>query len=698
MPNSPLRRPAWPRFLRSPGRRLVGVFALFILLPGAFLGIFALRVLRQESQLARQRTRESLERTAEEIGRDLDAEFRQWNDAARSAASLKRPLDVDSFPKIIGQAFTEPGGGVFLSISEERLVVFPPGALLYVSRNSAPAQTGLSRPLAGLAEAESLEITQKDYPRAIRAYRNLFDSAAAGSRPLLLQRLARTLRKAGRLEEAIGAYRDLRSLDVVWIGGLPSDLIARAELCSLASERGDTVDLARESLAFYRDLASGKWLLDKQRYLYYSDLGRTWCRNSQAKGRAFAAETDPQTKPGAPAAAEAGEFNSLRATEGRRLALSSAADDFLKNPRTILPGTGLAYLAFRNTDPFAAILISADVLQSRWWPRILSSRGEDLEAVLYAGDGSPVIGSPPSATPSFAVTHDLRIDDKPWLLQIWPRRPEAIYTDVRQRRTLSLMMLGFVMVMLAFGGYLTVRIIKRELEIARLRADFVSTVSHEFRSPLTGIRQLGGMLLDGRVTDPEKQQGYFKMIVQESDRLSRLVENILDFSRMEEGRKEYRFEPLDPSPWLRTLVADFVTEIAMHGTVVEADIPDGLPPISADKEALGSAVRNLLDNAVKYSPGSKIVWLDAGAEGGAVKISVRDKGVGISEHDQKRIFDRFYRAEGEISKRIKGAGLGLSLVKHVVTAHNGTVECRSKVGEGSIFTIRLPSLPDRGGA
>jgi signal transduction histidine kinase len=258
-------------------------------------------------------------------------------------------------------------------------------------------------------------------------------------------------------------------------------------------------------------------------------------------------------------------------------------------------------------------------------------------------------------------------------------------------------MLGFVTVLLAFGSYLTVRIVKRELEIARLRADFVSTVSHEFRSPLTGIRQLGGMLLDGRVADPEKQRGYFKMIVQESDRLSRLVENILDFSRMEEGRREYRFEPLDPSPWLRTLVADFVTEIAANGAAVEADIQDGLPPISADKEALGSAVRNLLDNAVKYSPGLKTVWLDAGAEGNAVKISVRDKGVGISEHDRKRIFDRFYRAEGEISKRIKGAGLGLSLVKHVVTAHGGTVECQSRVGEGSIFTIRLPAVPVRGG-
>ena len=676
MPNSSLRRPARPRSLRGPAQRLVGVFALFILLPGAFLGVFALRVLRQESQLAGQRTRESLERTAEEIGRELDAEFRRWNEAARSAASLERPLVVDSFPEIVTQAFSEPGGGVFLSISDGRLEVFPTGALSYVSRSPAPAQTAPIRLPAGLAEAESLEIARKDYSSAIRAYRNLFDSAAGGSQPLILQRLARTLRKAGRLEEAVGAYRNLRRLDAAWIGGLPSDLIAQAELCSLASERGEPAGLAQEAMAFYRDLTTGKWLLDKPRYLYYSDLGRTWCRDSRV---------------------ESAEFNSLLATEERRLALSHAAEDFLNDSQTFLPGKDTAYLAFRNTDPFAAVLISAEVLGSHWWPQILSARGEDLEAVLYAADGSAVFGSSPPATPPFVVKRDLRIDDTSWLLQVWPGRPEEIYADIRQRRTLSLTMLGFVTVLLAFGGYLTVRIVKRELEIARLRADFVSTVSHEFRSPLTGIRQLGGMLLDGRVTDEEKQRGYFKMIVQESDRLSRLVENILDFSRMEEGRKEYRFAPLDPSPWLRMLVADFVTEIAANGAAVEADIPDGLPPISADKEALGSAVRNLLDNAVKYSPGSKTVWLDAGAEGDAVKISVRDKGVGISEYDRKRIFDRFYRAEGEISKRIKGVGLGLSLVKHVVTAHGGKVECRSRIGEGSIFTIRIPAVPVRGG-
>ena len=675
MPNPPARRPARPRFFQGPSHKLIGVFILFILLPGAFLGIFALRVLRQEGQLGRQRTRERLERTAEEIGRDLDSEFRRWTDAVRTAAGV-RLFDSSSFPDIFRQALLEPGVGVYLAGSDKGLEAFPAGALLYVMPGMVPSRNSPGRIPAGLTEAESLELAREDYSNAIRAYRSLLDSADAGLRPLVLQRLARTLRKAGKTEEAAGVYRELQRLDTVWIGGLPSDLIAQSELCSLAAERGDSVGLSQAALAFYRDLTAGKWLLDKPRYLFYSERCRTWCRESRAAKD---------------------EFDRLRTTEEGRLALSRAAENLLDQPRGVYSSEAGAYLAFWNVDPFSMVVISAGFLESQWWPQLLSTPGEDLKGTLSTPDGRTVFGSAPQGTPPLAVTHDFRTDDTPWLLRIWPGRPEAITADIKQRQALSAAMLAFVVVLLGFGTYITIRIVRRELEIARLRADFVSTVSHEFRSPLTGIRQLGGMLLDGRVSDPVKQQGYFRMIVQESDRLARLVENILDFSRLEERRKEYRFEPVEPTRWLQKLAADFEAEIALTGAAVKADIPDGLPAISADREALGSAVRNLLDNAVKYSPGTKTVWLDAADEGGEIRIAVRDRGVGISEQDQKHIFDRFYRADGEISKRVKGAGLGLSLVRYIVTAHGGTVACQSRVGEGSTFTIRIPAAQAAGG-
>jgi len=648
---------------------------IFILLPGAFLGVFALRVLRQEGQLVRQRTRERLERVANEIGRDLDSEFRRWEETIGLAAR-EGTLDTDSLPEIIREALEQPGGGALLSLSKKGLEIYPSGALLYMIANAPTPRTRTSRPPATFIKAESLEIEQQDYRRAILAYQSLLDSIDAELRPMLLQRLARTLRKADRLDEASRAYQELQGLDTIWLGGLPSDLIAQFELCSLSAERGDKAELAVRVLALYRDLTGGKWLLDRPRYLYYSDCCRSWYRESQVT---------------------VNEFNRLRMTEESKLALSRAIEELLNEPRRILSGETEAHLAFWFSNPFTAVVLSESFLGLHWWPRFISTQGEDIDVALYSTDGHALFGSPPSETPPFAIMHDVRIDEMPWLIQVWPSEPAAIYADMRQRQNLSMVILVFVAALLVFGSYIMVRIVRRELEIARIRADFVSTVSHEFRSPLTGIRQLGEMLLDGRAIDGRKQRRYFKMIVQESDRLTRLVENILDFSRMEEGRKEYRFEPLNTSRWLRGLVADFETEIGAGGVAVETDIPGGLPPISADSEALGSAVHNLLDNAVKYSPGTKAVWLDAKAAGGEIRIVVRDRGVGISEHDRKHIFDRFYRADGEISRRIKGAGLGLSLVQHIVTAHGGTVECESQVGEGSTFSIRLPAIPITGG-
>ena len=668
--------PGRTRLRAGTGQRLAGVFGLFILLPGVLLAAFGLRALTQEGQLARQRAREGLERTAADIGRDLDAEFERWNDALSTAVSRGRSLDPGVLPEPIRAALGVPGGGVVLGESVERPVIYPPGAILYPPSGLAAEPTPVARIPRGLVAVEAIELVRKEYAGAARRYRDLLATADPGARPVLHHRLARTLRKAGRTEEAGRTYWELLDLERVWIGDLPSDLIARAELCSMAAETEGPDGSAGPALEFYRLLAAGTWLLDKPRYLYYSEVARSCCLELGV---------------------EAGELDRLQALEGKKLGLSRAAELISSGPGEPIVVENGVYLAFRSVDPAATLIISASILGTGWWPGFMKKRGEDLGAVLLADDGTPIFGSASREPSLFVADRDVEFGGARWRLGVWPLRPEAIDAGIAHRRTFLLAILGFIMATLVFGTYLTVRIVRRELEIARLRADFVSTVSHEFRSPLTGIRQLGGMLLDGRVPDPEKQRAYFRMIVRESDRLTRLVENVLDFCRMEEGRREYRFELIEPSPWLRSLAAEFAAEVPAGGPGIEAAIPEALPEVLADKEALGTAVRNLLDNAVKYSPGAKTVWISAGSQDEAVWISVRDEGVGISDEDQKRVFDRFFRTGGEIAKRVKGAGLGLSLVEHIVAAHGGTARCRSRLGESSTFTIRVPVAPVPGG-
>lgn len=454
---------------------------------------------------------------------------------------------------------------------------------------------------------------------------------------------------------------------------MPSDLIARSELCGLAAERGDSHELAKRAFALYRDLVDGRWRLGEPRYFYYAEQCRRWIQSSGAAGE---------------------EFKQTETLEDRKRALTRAVEGLLKQPKRLIPGDTPMHFAFWQSRPFRALVVSNSYLGSYLWPRASSAATEQsVDATLYTLDGRVVFGSSLKKMPSLKLERTIQVDGLPWRLVVWPRDPAAFYSDLRYRQDLYMGTLLFVVALLIFGSYVTARTVKREIEVARMRADFVSTVSHEFRSPLTGIRQLGEMLLHGRAVGQERRRRYYQMIVQESDRLGRLVENLLNFSRMEEGRKEYRFARLDTTAWLKELVAGFQSETGEKGISVAANIPERLPACTADGEALGCAVHNLLDNAVKYSPLSKTVWIDASTANGSLAISVRDRGVGIPEQDRQHIFEKFYRVDGEISQQVKGAGLGLSLVQHIVTAHGGTVECESRVGKGSTFIIRLPVAP-----
>ncbi len=219
----------------------------------------------------------------------------------------------------------------------------------------------------------------------------------------------------------------------------------------------------------------------------------------------------------------------------------------------------------------------------------------------------------------------------------------------------------------------------------------ISNVSHELRTPLASIRVFGEFLHLGRATAAEKVREYGEYIEAESRRLSRLVDNILDFSRIESGRKRYRLEVADLREIVRDTVKAFEVRLRQEGISVDVRGPDEpLPAVRADPDAIAQALANLLDNAVKYSCGAPDVAVELGQRNGSVTLAVRDRGPGISPEDQERIFEKFYRVSTGLVHDVKGSGLGLAIVKHVVEAHQGMVVVESKPGAGSTFTIELP--------
>ena len=246
----------------------------------------------------------------------------------------------------------------------------------------------------------------------------------------------------------------------------------------------------------------------------------------------------------------------------------------------------------------------------------------------------------------------------------------------------------FVVIVLAVA--FSLRLVLREMELAELQSMFVSNVSHELKTPLALIRLFSETLEMGRVPDPAKQKEFLHIIGKESQRLTHLIDNVLDMGRIEQGRKTYRMGLADLSRVVRETVASYEFQLREKGFTVETGIEDDLPPVSLDKDAITQALLNLLDNAVKYSGKTKFVRVTLKRRGDEAVISVEDRGVGIPAKELEKVFDKFYRVEKGLVHTVKGSGLGLSLVKHIMEAHGGRVEVASRPGEGSVFSLILP--------
>jgi signal transduction histidine kinase len=277
-----------------------------------------------------------------------------------------------------------------------------------------------------------------------------------------------------------------------------------------------------------------------------------------------------------------------------------------------------------------------------------------------------------------------------WELAVYLRNPARL-NELARTSALTLGLLVVVLVLaIAAGSWLIGRDLSRQLRLARQKTDFVSNVSHELKTPLTSIRMFSELLAEGRVNEPEKQRSYLNIITAETARLTRLINNVLDFARLERGEKEYRVADCDFTALTREAVDTFRPQLEASGFQFETVLPDQPVRVSADGDAVAQVIVNLLSNAEKYSNGAKEIRLELERHPSFAELRVLDRGAGVARGCEEKIFEKFFRANDSLTNNIPGSGLGLTLARQIARAQGGDVIYTPRAGGGSCFALRLP--------
>jgi signal transduction histidine kinase len=494
-------------------------------------------------------------------------------------------------------------------------------------------------PNATFAPGELAEFRAGGAVDAIEVYRKLTASPQPAIRAGAWLRLGRVWRKLGRHDEAIGAYGQLSLIENASAGGAPAPLTAQWAICTIAEETGSAAELREDGEKLRVLLYSGRYSLGRSLYEAYADDAARW----SGKARPVVSEAMADAAAAFPSANGAGIFRGVQITW-------LAADS-----RTIL-----------LSPEYSVGLLPSGEVRVRF-----SAKADRNESLRRAEDTG-----------------------LPWPLAIALADPNKVEAEFATRRTLLLWLLAVVAALGVGGGYLGWRMIQRELALAQMQADLVAAVSHEFRTPLTSMRQISDALSDGRVSDEERKQAYYQALSRATERLHRLVEGLLDFGKMESGAMPYHMESLNLAAMTAGVAREFSRDAAEKGFTIHVDVPVREVEIKGDAEALARGLWNLLDNAVKYSGDSREVWVTLSRNGSEAALRVADKGAGIPASEQQEVFRKFFRGAVSRDRRIRGTGIGLTMLDHIVRAHGGRVTLESQFGVGSTFTMHFPVEPE----
>ncbi|MCH8193433.1 MAG: hypothetical protein IIA65_05385 [Planctomycetes bacterium] len=649
--------------LLTPGRnKLVLLFLIAVVLPSSVLIMLTWSMIGQQQELGEKRLADERRRLATEIGQKLlvhleNIKLREVSATAGGEESLNT-LEYSS------------GAVVLTALADGERLMLPWEA--NQTGNASPDNPAF---FETMRRAEEEEFSRGRFAQANTLYMECIEAAQLPAQQTTARLAwARVLAKSGEKDNSLAEYRGILEVDSEIIDeyGMPLCLYAANPLI----EKGDSFDRILDVLA--GQLSAARWFSPAEAYMIRDIVKRLMASGPEVESQRLAVDETHRSirerihkqelalalRQDFPRLASTPQWNNSQMAS-KSVWLAYGEKPLLIGLAPALPGERRLLIAVNGQDIWQTIIAGT--------PYAEASLAHAAMNGTPAPDGETLGSSFPGLTMLFSA----EAGASPW-------------EDGGLQRSFYWLALSVVLCVTLFGAYFLWRDVTRELRLAAMRSQFIASVSHELKTPLTAIRIFAETLRLGRSKDAKTRSEYLDTIVNESHRLTRLLNNVLDFSKIEKGKKSYRKELSKVSDIIKAAADATQYPMTQHGFDLTVSIEDDATEICADRDAIEQALLNLLSNAMKYSGESRAIELKAHCEDDFVVFAVKDKGIGIEAAEHTRIFEKFHRVTSKENERIPGTGLGLALVAHTVEAHDGRIEVQSRPGEGSTFSIYLP--------
>ena len=664
-------------------RKIIVIFFLAIFLPSLIVGYLSLNTFSKRREAVKKLLESNLWISGETGLKSVEGALLEHE---------KKALKSENFIRLIqSKKADQTFFGQFFLLDANYKIIFPKTG----SENALEIQWEKEMPNSQFAQffkrAEFSEFSQKNYTRAAELYKECTLSAPSKQhRAIAFEGLGRCLLSSKKYDEANKVYNELSKNYGQFQNkaGHPYGIIAAFQLYEIAKENKEEENSHRILLDLYEKIREGTWLINISTYDFYiaeieSIIGK---QNKQSPYRQTLIFTDflekntiPKIKEKLSMSRAAGEV------EPGRLPIALEKDFFLVS-YVILPNFQLGQTFY------GGFCWDLNLLKNQIIPKVLEDITKDsgLDFKIVDERGQNITTGKEELESKESLALAFRIFPLPWKLLV--SHPEIKTLEKTASREIFFygVLLFVIVALMLLGAVLIVRDISRESETTRLKTEFVHNISHELKTPLTLIRLYGETLQRKENLTNEEKKDCYEIITKESERLSHLINNVLDFSRIEMGRKEFDFTKGNLADVIQDTLESYRYHLEKKGFVIHKDIAQNLPEINFNAEAIASVLINLLSNAMKFSLKEKEVTVKLFREDGNVVLQVADKGIGIAPKDIPKIFLRFYQSENKNVSEARGSGLGLTLVKHITEAHNGRIQVESEPGNGSTFSVILP--------